>query len=90
MNLPPLIDSVSEISRKLEMLEVLTNIRVVTKIIKNSYSNQTLNSLDTQYASLGVSLSQVSSSCSEYDLIKRLVMRRINHPACDIAIDMSK
>ncbi|CAK4707346.1 unnamed protein product [Aphanomyces euteiches] len=70
MNLPPVVDSISELKLKLDLLEVLSDIEVTQKIINTQQTHIDMNPVDAHYASLGVEMEFVDTTSSEFQRIE--------------------
>ncbi|KAH9134697.1 hypothetical protein AeRB84_019574 [Aphanomyces euteiches] len=73
MNLPPVIDSISELKLKLDLLEVLSDIEVTQKIINTQQTHIDMNPVDAHYASLGVEMEFVDTTSSEFQRIEEYI-----------------
>jgi len=66
-NRPPLIDTDKKLEYYAELLEVLKNIQIATKILSSSHN------LDQIYVSLGISLTPVIPSTKDFQVVDRYV-----------------
>ncbi|OQR93407.1 poly ADP-ribose polymerase [Achlya hypogyna] len=72
MNLPPVIDSVWEIKLKLDLLEVLSDVEITQKMIKDEHSVD-INPVDAHFASLHTRMDAVGPGTPEFTHIEEYI-----------------
>ncbi|OQR89621.1 poly, ADP-ribose polymerase, partial [Thraustotheca clavata] len=72
MNLPPLIDSLWEIKLKLDLLEVLFDVEITQKLIKEKKSVD-VNPVDAHYASFNTHMECVDPTSDEFKNIEEYI-----------------
>lgn len=73
-SLPPVIDTMTEVKSKIDLLEVLADIEISQKLQqekKKSSADAALNSLDAQYNMLDVRMEPLPESTEEFKIIER-------------------
>ncbi|KAF0709232.1 Aste57867_6036 [Aphanomyces stellatus] len=73
MHLPPVIDTMSELKQKLDLLEVLSDIEITQKMIKTQHKERDVNPVDARYGALGMTMEEVSQSSSEFKNIQEYI-----------------
>ncbi len=66
-NRPPLIDTDKDVEKYAELLDILKNIQIATKILSNAHS------LDQVYDSLGISLTPIQDPSKAFQVVSRYV-----------------
>ncbi|EQC32370.1 hypothetical protein SDRG_10116 [Saprolegnia diclina VS20] len=72
MHLPPVIDSIWELKLKLDLLEVLSDVEITQRMIKNKTAVD-MNPVDAHYASLHTAMDEVDPACDEFKHIQEYI-----------------
>ncbi|ETV75090.1 hypothetical protein, variant 2 [Aphanomyces astaci] len=72
MSLPPVIDSVSELKLKLDLLQVLEDVEITHKMLQTE-RNSEVNPVDAHYSALGMTLTEVDASSAEFTRIQEYI-----------------
>jgi len=72
-NIPPVIDTLEKIKTKMNMLNMLADIEIATKILSESSTDLHENSIDTHYKKLKCEIEPLSTSSEEFKNIQKYV-----------------
>ncbi|KDO31669.1 hypothetical protein SPRG_03588 [Saprolegnia parasitica CBS 223.65] len=72
MHLPPVIDSIWELKLKLDLLEVLSDVEITQRMIRDK-AVVDMNPVDAHYASLHTEMEEVDASCDEFKRIAEYI-----------------